>query len=425
MDEFEYIGWIPCVNGHLDFALMKVGIQGGFTDSSSTDENIVEENFSCSKHPDSHERRIVLQSKVDWRDSAEIAKHRGFFRVVVTAEVHPSNNMDERCLSGNILIYPISAEPEELEQRKTMNIHQLCHQIKNGGDLQSHYNQLQKVTSAKEAISQFNNDYFSCSISFEIRPNGITSLKYNTAYFDEDRRSKYIIARQAFYYLKYSIHTHKHHSALQDSLTTITPIYIEDTDPLDDASLRLIGQLKRELTALKRTQTTDCKEHPTDNAVGIIAYTESFIYSLADSKFINQDTKARELHRFGSVKSSFKAQVNKINNELSNAELIKSKAKVWLGFLIVSFWGVMNFNFKPASSDQIAIANEHLPLVVISIISLILFTYAAIRRSYQHFLTMNANVELYKTHYIKIISKIGIALMLLIITTLWLLQSTT
>ena len=38
----EYIGWIPCINGHLDFGLMRPGIQGGFTDLNSKDENAIE-----------------------------------------------------------------------------------------------------------------------------------------------------------------------------------------------------------------------------------------------------------------------------------------------------------------------------------------------------------------------------------------------
>ena len=29
--DYRYVGWIPCVNGHLDFGLTKVGIKGGFT----------------------------------------------------------------------------------------------------------------------------------------------------------------------------------------------------------------------------------------------------------------------------------------------------------------------------------------------------------------------------------------------------------
>lgn len=72
MKTYSYSGWIPCINGHLDFSLAKVGIKGGFTNADYKDGKVVEKNYSLDSLSDSHHRGVVLQSKVDWRDSVSV-----------------------------------------------------------------------------------------------------------------------------------------------------------------------------------------------------------------------------------------------------------------------------------------------------------------------------------------------------------------
>lgn len=400
MEDFSYIGWIPCINGHLDFGLMHVGIQGGFTNSNSTDNNAIDVSFSCSSHGDSHDRRTILQSKVDWRDSDEFNKDSGKFRVIVTAEVNKSLSMDDRYLSGNLLIYPQGAEPKKPAERRGMNVHALCHSIKN--DL-SHrhekFNLLEKITSAKEPIDNFDQEYFSCSISFKIEPNGITKLKYNSKNPNIDDDSKYLIARQAFYYLKYSIHTHKHHTAKQDSLTTIALAPSNTKKDISNAGLRLICQLKRELTYIQRTQKTDGQQHPTNNAAGIIAYTKSLIQSLKESGIINNETSQRECTRFKNISDSFTAQTCKIETQLNNSELIKSKSKVWLGFIIISLWGILNFRYAPSDANREVISSGTFITSFVFILVSMFFIYTIIKTYYK---TMQSPVDtetLYNTRY--------------------------
>jgi len=428
MELFSYIGWIPCINGHLDFGLMRVGIQGGFTNSKSKDYNSIEANFTCSNNNDSHDRRIVLQSKVDWRDSPDFHEDSGKFRIIVTAEVNKSNSMDERYLSGNLLIYPLSAEPETPQQRNDMNIHKLCHSIRestkkirdyttinkqqNDNPLISdenqkrhgYFNRLEKITSAKEKINSL--EGFSCSIKFKVDPNGVTKLEYNSKTSSLDDESTYLIARQAFYYLKYSIHTHKHHAAKQDSLTTITPTYSCSDNEKSNAGLRLICQLKRELTFLQRIQNTDAKEHPTNNAIGIIAYIKSLIFSLEQSLIIKPTIAERELERFKYINDSFAAQNCKIGYQTSNIELIKSKSKVWLGFIIISLWGIFNFTLKPAETNREAISTLTFTTGIIIILFTTFLTYLAIKRFYNARQLPEASEHLYNISYTKILAKI-------------------
>lgn len=400
MENISYIGWIPCINGHLDFGLMHVGIQGGFTNSTSTDNHAVDLNFSCSTYSDSHERRIVLQSKVDWRDSDKFHKDSGKFRVIVTAEVNKSHSMDDRYLSGNLLIYPQGAEPKNIAERHSMNVHTLCHSIKNNiKNRREYFIPLSNITSSKEPVDSLDPSYFSCSINFKIEPNGIIQLSYNSQNPNLDNHSKYLIARQAFYYLKYSIHTHKHHTAKQDSLTTIATISEKTEKDKSDAGLRLICQLKRELTCIQRTQKTDGQEHPTNNAAGIIAYTKSLIQSLEQSDIIDSNIAKRECSRFKNISDSFTAQICKMETQLNNSELIKSKSKVWLGFFIISLWGILNFRYAPSDINRPAISFDTFITSFILITISVFFVYAAIKKYYKSMRSPVAIEHVYHTRY--------------------------
>jgi hypothetical protein len=411
MTEKKYIGWIPCINGHLDFGLMKVGISGGFTNLDSTDNNFVSSNFSCSDLDDSHQRRIVLQSKVDWRDTPKFES--GDFRVIVTAEVSLSSNMDKRNLTGYILIYPEDAEPKTKEMRSKMNVHALSHSIKVEEEPHTNFNALEKITSGKDKISGFDEDFFSCSFKFTIEPNGLIILECCSDELNDAEASKFIIARQAFYYLKYSIHMHKHHANKQDSLTTITEL-----DSKEEAGLRLICQLKRELTGLKRDQHTDRKSHPTNNALGIIAYINSLIISLEESKYIGSEITEREKKRFKDIKASFTAQTSKIQNEVNNSELVKSKSKVWLGFSIISMWSFCNFFLKVEDTSKPTTISEESSKIFISpdlffyiplfgfIISILI--YMALKYSYKQGLIPEENEKLYLTKYSSFIWRIAL-----------------
>jgi hypothetical protein len=432
----EFLGWIPCINGHLDFGLMKIGIQGGFTNSNSQDNNCIEANFSCSKYSDSHHRNIVLQSWVDWRDSPEFEVKDGEFRVIVTAEVNESESMDKRFLKGDLLIYPLCAEPKEEFERHGMNVHDICHKI---GKIHDSYKltkdhdkkldisiklvdlvrQLSAITSSQTPITNFDSSYFSCSIRFTIEPNGLTKLCFNSNNSNLSEDSLFIVARQAFYYLKYSIHIHKHHSTKQDSLTTITPIYSqhsnEDGVKLEEAGLRVLCQLKREMTSIKRMQRIDNQEHPTNNALGIIAYVKSLICSLEDSKLLSKKIAEREQARFDFIGTSFSAQNTKMINEISNVELVSAKSKVWLGFVLVSAWGVLNFLFKTSFEEKHAIKIEESIYISILLVTAVIAFYFSIKRYYGLRYSSEASERLYRIRYKQISYKIVAALVIVIL----------
>lgn len=409
MENWEYLGWVPCISGHLDFGLMNVGIKGGFTDDTSKDEHYIEENFSSTFHADSHQRKVVLQSRVDWRDSPRYSKESGHFRVLVTAEVNPSECMDERFLEGSILIYPLMAEPDDTAQKMQMNIHELCHDIEEESDLQKRlilFDKLKSISDSSEPVTGLSGFYFCSSIKFRIEPNGLTWLSHNNrATSNED--SQFVVARQAFYYLKYSIHVHKHHTNKQDSLTTIVSLGGGEKKDIANSGLKIICQLKRELTSLNRTQSIDNKPHPTNDACGIIAYVKSLVHSLRDRKIIDDETAARELTRFENVKSSFEVLNKKVEAITQTKEIHSSKAKVWIAFFLAFVFSAFGMIAKMKAPFEIEM--PYFYLTPFALLLVLIFFYLYLKQYYYQGTIPEKIEQLYKLDEGKIFGKIAVA----------------
>ncbi len=346
--DYDYIGWIPCVSGHLDFGLTKVGIQGGFTDKRFKDVNVIQKNFSATDKGDSHHRKIILQSWVDWRDTeTDDNAEDGKFRLFTAAEAFPSDVMSERELEGNTLIYPLYAEPEEVEDIKRMKLHSISHGI-NVENINSEFQKLNNVICNPAVETSLDKTAIRASLHFRIKANGIVYMKFNGSTSLLDSESKFIIARQVYYYLKYCIHSHRHHINDQDSLTTITQNNAS-------AGMRLLCQLKRELTTLSRIIKLDNSTHPTNDARGIVAYSKSLTIALREEELLTPEESQIESERLENVKNSFAAMDNIISRDSDLSELVKSKSKVWLGFAIVFGWGISNFLF---ASEKMTIAGS-------------------------------------------------------------------
>ena len=337
-NKHRYEGWIPCVNGHLDFGLMKVGIKGGFTASDFKDVNVVEKNFSSNEKPDSHHRKIILQSKVDWRDTEDEDNTIGQFRLFTCAEVNQSTKMNDRFLYGNVLIYPLAAEPESVQNKTKMKLHELSHEVDEDNSNKV-FHDLSALLRQGSKISDLKADCFKATLNILIKPNGIIYLDYVDTTSELDEESQYVIARQVYYYIKYSLHSHRHHIDEQDSITTITS---NDSN----AGTRLLCQLKRELTTLSRVAKIDKSTHPTNDAYGIIAYSNSLVTACINEGLMKESEGNTELHRLNNVRDSIAALEDNIKRSETIKELISSKAKVWLGFSLIFLWGVSNFLFR-------------------------------------------------------------------------------
>lgn len=335
--EFTHLGWIPCINGHLDFGLMKPSINGGFTNLKGIDKKITSVSYSHSfRNNFHHARRFMMQSKVDWRDTVKI-NYDGWFRVFLIAESNESDSLDERNLDGHIYIYQAILEPKKRKQRQDLLQFSEIHEAKKKLD---NYKKNPENYSWPDVTLQLDQHYENLSncfqtmqeayaVRFKVDHNGITYLNIDPSCKVDDETA-YVIIRQAFYYLKYSLHEHKHHDNQTDSLTTITPF--KNTDEEKSAcALKLIGQLKRELTTIKRSYSLGEKVQHSD-AQGIISYLNSLIETCYQSKFIDKETKDREKEYLKSVSSSFSAQTKKIDTKESSIEKIRTRNRIVFGW---------------------------------------------------------------------------------------------
>jgi len=105
-----------------------------------------------------------------------------------------------------------------------------------------------------------------------------------------------LLARQAFYYLKYCLHTHTHHSHTAESLTTVHEKSIKDSRDIEN----LLRDLKRGINDY-RTQAAQF----THTVSGIALYGKSLLYSARLSGLVNSHTKMdAQLAYLDNVRSS-------------------------------------------------------------------------------------------------------------------------
>lgn len=359
--EYQYLGWIPCISGHLDFGLMKPGISGGFTNKDIKDNKTNHINFGYLAQKDHHARRVMLQSKVNWQDRLNDKEYDGSFRVFVIAEASQSACMDNRELHGSVYIYPTSEQEGSKAQNREKPWFQTIHEAQEIYD-RSNGN----VDGWGESRSQLNRCYERLKeeleamgfwrVDFKATSGGLVYLSTPT----EQHRplsdnEKYLITRQAYYYIKYSLHSHKHHQAEQDSLTTIVP-YDPSTDGKRDAALKMLCQLKRELTHIKRTLTQEQGLY-SDDALGILSYMGSLLTTLHTRKLIDGDLYQREGRYIDSLRSSFQVQESRTRNFRSIEDSTRSTYRVYIGWtlaLVSLFFGIVARPFyAPVAESQL------------------------------------------------------------------------
>ena len=342
-EPYSFVGWIPCVNGHLDFGLIRPGIRGGLTKEEIKDKKISAISYSPIGQNDNHTRRIALQSWVNWQDER---KENGEFRVCLFGEVHEEQDLDNRELIGSVIIYPKGYETVTGKHSAGLldTIHALG-ELRNAPH-QNWSNQQSKLNQQWEVLQRHIPDSTTQSpfklvinkdsepqpnifrIDFRVRANGLTYLTFHDlngqkfehhALTDEDR---FVLCRQAFYYIKYSLHVHKHHEHKVDALTSIVP---NNTH----AGMKLIGQIKRELTGIKRTQLEHKRKHHSAEANGIIGYLQSLQICLLNEKMITKAQYRTETVRLNSLEKSFNAQFARIEDRYNKTQHIATASKQW------------------------------------------------------------------------------------------------
>lgn len=357
MNNKTHIGWIPCLNGNLDFALINPNLHGSFTRDSLIDKSRTNVGFSYdSKHIRHHAKRVMMQSKIDWKDS-ETEHTDGDFRIFVAAEVNKSSNLDERYLKGCFYMCRLGTENDRKKESKdgTLPHLTLIHEAKE--ILEADEESLLQRAHSEETLNSLNNIYEKLHTSlienedflripFHIDTSGLAYLE-EPSNQDLDEQEKYVFTRQAFYYLKFSLHEHKHHHGDVDSLTTITQFDCVSRDKASpsDFSLRLLGQLKRELVQIKRSYTSD-RSQATSEVQGVIAYMNSLLETLKYKKYLSDDIYKREKEYLLSINTSFRIQKEKIveKNEILDRTTNKNRIFTTWSFSLVALISIILSN---------------------------------------------------------------------------------
>ncbi len=406
--KYSHIGWIPCISGHLDFGLIFPVINGSFTNEELVDNKVTCVTYGYLKQNNHHARRILMQnnhharrilmqSKVDWKDSINNDLD-GKFRVIVCAEANDNDNLNHRELTGKVYIYPLDSEPKTLDGKIDLPWFDTLHAAKNSLELYKSLQPWEKATEWDKTREDLNQKYSEINnqlrskqhlnehfyeVSFTVNARGFTKLVLNSSGKDHetDKNDSYVVPRQAYYYLKYALHSHKHHYSKEDSLTTIIP-YCDSFQETDVIGLKLLGQLKRELTNLKRTNAATGQTSPGDDK-GILAYMNSLCVSAqVDNKYLTQETFKAECEYINSLKDSCTVQADKGKSREAHEQQIKSNYRVILGMLfsIIGLFALLLRNYVSVADSQKFATNANLfssSVVFLTIISFSIWLYKA------------------------------------------------
>ena len=285
-NNFDYMGWIPCLSGDLVFKYTSPSL--GIYDKYSI-------NFS-DRNVETGERKyrfIIASSVCDLKDEIN-SKENGLIRMVVTGRV----SLKEKLFQGHIYIIGLEKNITDTPLLKLLNqLEENSHNMRKGQDKVDFSKNLAGLVKDKGGIYKLLMDikeaYIHC-VKFEIESSGITKLKYEgikksavdhlvlpLVFTNEILRiNKYTNSRQAFYYLKYLLHKHAHHHPSNDSLTTIHKIKKNTSKNC----CALINDIKKALVDIKRGDVFSKQD-----LAGVATYGKSLLNTIKKDKCLKKN----------------------------------------------------------------------------------------------------------------------------------------
>lgn len=289
-NNYEFIGWIPCVSGKLYFEFTACDV---INNSGNGLLNVNHIEFDAAL--DQQKRFFVIASEVDWEDF-KIEGLSGKWNVVLISDVV----VDSREVSGHVFLVPKQIPAwDSAIVGQLRKISELTHEQ---DDIKLQYdnlkNTLKTLLPSKNAFAS----------EFTLKENGITFLKNISE--DKDAETSLLVSRQSYYYLKYSFHKDKHHKR-SESLTTVHR-YNNDSN----IGLVLIGDIKKALVTLAR----DC--HPSDykmffSAKGILSYGKSLLNSCKAQLLLDSETYTVEKAYFDNMAESLDVIGKRVESEIN------------------------------------------------------------------------------------------------------------
>ena len=270
----EFISWIPCVAGELFFSKTDHGLGSFDFYISNVSVQDTDANF-CH-------RTLLASSVVDWQDTDIFSQqNRGLYRVVVVAR-----STDYRTLHGSVyLLEKNTADNDKLsylrrfvprsnclnEQKMLESLQRLktrftapCTVIKGSEDDQFLSATARQINQSLESIDTT----VVHKIDFDIHRTGImlSAVHYSKVHglpLQRNHNERRRLCGQSFYYLKFLLHKHAHHSSDNETLTTVHGL----KDSGYENAQVLVRDLKRGLVDAKRA-----RKYTGHSASGIAAY---------------------------------------------------------------------------------------------------------------------------------------------------------
>jgi hypothetical protein len=290
-NDYEFIGWIPCVSGKLYFEFTACDVINN-NGNGFLNANHIEFDSLSNKQ----KRYFVIASEVDWEDF-KIEGLSGIWNVVLTSDAE----VGSREITGHVFLVPKQISAWEISIVEILkNISELTNQQM---DVKAEYMNLVSILNSLVPIRH------AFVADFVLKDNGLTWLKNESA--DKDDDTSLLVSRQSYYYLKYSFHKDKHHKR-SESLTTVHRLPNHETN----VGLLLIDDIKKALVTLAR----DC--HPSDykmffSAKGILSYGKSLLNSCKSQLLLDSDTYAIEKTYFDNMAESLDVIGKRVESEIN------------------------------------------------------------------------------------------------------------
>lgn len=385
-DEWEYIGWIPCLAGELFFK---------YAVPELAEYDIFTLNYLGNRDGVTGEksRYVIASSVYDWKDSGKHGE-TGVFRIVLIAHTGVVD-----CLQGSVffitedpiqsnlgtVVNSIFPQAEENLLCRLRELEDIVLKKENDvflGDIQGNLKLIDELELAISSVPDDQADRQSIEkiiskidikhvhkVVFSVDNAGFTLLKYEgqkdpvSGKYDQPQlpsespnaewrlqTHRSTLCRQSFYYLKYLLHKHAHHDPSNDSLAT-THRY---KGKCVETARALIHDMKTGLVDIKRAA-----RHERPNFAGIATYGKSLVTSCYAKGFFGVGDQALQAFRtnhdyFDNLSQSISLLNNKYapKRERRRQQLTTIQQLLAIAFLFITPLILISRNFIEKSVEK-------------------------------------------------------------------------
>lgn len=313
---YNYVGWVPCLNGQLVFDLVECGL----VDKSSYPINIIHQEQNEEKITE----YILLSSTVNWKDFGG-KDIEGLWTIILFSERTLSDKNHLGCI---YLISKATNAKEKLFSHLT-SIQELNYAL-NTGKCKNFISQFSEIEKDINLIHT-DNCFFCYKAEFKLEENGTVWIGAEDNQNNQDGIGK-IIARQSYYYIKYAWHKHQHHNNRAETLTTIHSFNKNEFTYERKIAEALIGDLKRNLVKFKR-EVDPTSYSDIQKAKGIISYAKALVEIMKSKNFITESHYKREQKHLGYFEDSLNVSYSLIEKNISSYDHAFGYARTMILFL--------------------------------------------------------------------------------------------